>query len=145
MAASTTAIGSGDVLDPDTAALLESIKACCDPLHRRLQVVERENDDLKRELVAMRTATGGIVFRGPWRDGETYSHGEVVQRQGAIWICAAARAGPSDIPMFRDSVSDDGDTVCGPWRLACRPGKPGKSPGADLELRVRALEKAVRS
>lgn len=104
-------------------------------------------DEIERRLVTLESAVDAapsVRFHGPWRDGVSYPAGCVVQRGGSLYVATvAAQAGIVPGLSPHDDESTDDDTR-GPWRLACRrgrPGKDGRNP-PDVERRLRALEQS---
>lgn len=107
----------------------------------RLDDIERQLADLDARFAVVErrvTEQRGMIFRGPWRDGEPYAVGDAVARSGSTWI-AVRPAGPSDIPGL---PGEDSDTS--PWRLSCKRGKDGTVP-PEWERRLRALERRLSS
>lgn len=56
----------------------------------------------------------GIHYRGPFRDGDEYSKGDIVTFRGSMWFCLAATA------------ARPGDSQSSSWQLCVKAGRDGR-------------------
>lgn len=90
-------------------------------------------DDLLERIAALEAqqkAMPGVRYRGPFRDGEEYSKGDIVTFRGSMWFCHAASAAR---PLDAQSSA---------WQLCVKAGRDSSEDKGVL-LRIKQLEHAV--
>jgi hypothetical protein len=89
--------------------LVEPLADLLKPIVARVTALEKQNEELTKELGALKAAPL-LKDAGVWKSDRAYRAGEAVSHHGALWICQRAT---TDGEPSKDFAS---------WRLAVKKG-----------------------